>query len=114
MKTTPPWQELLERLHLVPLDEPEDCLCCGREAMGGLYLENRVRPLCIECRTTLVSSGHGKRLDEALQSLNELGQRAPREEARKLHAAAARQLQDWLNMRQAERRNGRATVESLP
>lgn len=102
-------QELMERFHRVPLDEPEPCLDCGREANGGLYLAGEVRPLCTTSHTHFTQSEHGKRLAEALQAFNALGTNPPKAEAKRLQEHAARQLADWLDLRRAERAHtGRA------
>jgi hypothetical protein len=112
-KANTPGQELLAQFHRVPLDEPEPCLDCGREALGGLYLAGEIRPLCIADHTHLAESAHGRRLDEALQSINALGQGTPRARVAELHNFAARHLADWLDMRQAERRNGMPQADPL-
>ena len=98
-------KKLMERFHRMPLDEPEPCLDCGREADGGLYLAGTVRPLCTTSHTLFTQSEAGKRLDEALKAYNALGRRPPRAEAKRLQEHAARQLVDWLDLRRAERLN---------
>lgn len=104
-------EELVERFHRVPLDEPESCLECGREADGGLYLAGVVRPLCTTSHALFTQSEHGKRLGEALKAYNELGRRPPKAEAKRLQEHAARQLADWLDLRRAERLNSRLAAE---
>lgn len=104
-------QELMERFHRVPLDEPEPCLDCGREANGGLYLAGKLRPLCTTSHTMFTQSEHGKRLDGALTEYNALGKSPRRPEAKRLQEHAARQLADWLTLRRAERAHaGSATT----
>lgn len=106
-------QELRERFHRVPLDEPEPCLDCGREATGGLYLSGQVRPLCTTHHTQFTESAHGKRLDEVLQAFNALSSRGNAALRAQLQQSAARQLTDWVSMRHAERRNGSPMAEPL-
>lgn len=101
----PSVSEAFERLHGVPLDETEPCLDCGKPTSSGLYLAGKLRPLCLSHHLQLLESENGGRLNAALQKLNALGHGARRAEMAPLDAAAARELEFWLLIRGAERRN---------
>lgn len=97
--------EVKERCFGVPLDEPAPCLDCGAPTSTGLYLAAELRPLCPTHHLQLFQGGHGIRLAEALSEVNALGHEAARARVQHLQQHAARQLADWLTLRQAERRN---------